>query len=153
MEQLGIDNIIAQRYAAMNIEIKTMFYPLTFDFSINSTLNDVINIKANYDFIIVSTAYWQDDASAQTDATRELSDVTVQITDTNSGEDFFSEPVYVNSLFGTGQFPYIWPQPRLVLGTSSLKIVAQIFDSSTPKMQLAFQGVHILNRGPSGPNQ
>lgn len=47
---------------------------------------------------------------------------TVQIVDTSTGANMFSQPVLFDTLFGTAQLPFILPQTRLFSPNSSLII-------------------------------
>lgn len=107
--------------------------------------NDVINIEADSDFILQKLAYQADNAGAQqTDSTRVIPNVTVQITDTGSGRQLMQNPVPIESFFGYGALPFILPNPRIFMRNSTIQIAFTSFEAAaTPNVRLAFIGYKI----------
>lgn len=106
-----------------------------------------VNIQADSAFLIQSHTYVADIAAAtQTDATRVIPSVTVLLTDSGSGRQFMDAAVAVGALFGTGLFPYVLPQPRLMAARSNLVVQATNFDAAaTYNLRLYFNGVKLFS--------
>lgn len=103
---------------------------------------DTIDIEADSIFILQKLTYQADlAAAAQTDSTRVIPNVLIQITDTGSGRQLMQEPVPIPSIFGTGELPFILPNPRLFMRNSTINIAYTSFDAAaTPNIRLAFIG-------------
>ena len=89
--------------------------------------NDSINIQADSDFIIHKLTFFAIDngqatAAQQTDSTRIIPPVLVQITDQGSGRQIFQDAMPIPNIFGTGSLPFILPSPRRVASNSVLAI-------------------------------
>ena len=107
--------------------------------------NDVINIEADSDFILQKLTFEADIAgAAQTEATRIIPNVLVQLTDTGSGRQLMQNPIPVSSFFGIGAIPFILPNPRLFMRNSTIQIAFTSFEAAiTPDVRLAFIGYKI----------
>ncbi len=107
--------------------------------------NDTIAIEADSDFILQKLTYQADLAGvAQTDATRVIPNVLLQITDTGSGRQLMQNPIPIPSFFGTGRVPFILPNPRLFMRNSTIQIAFTSFEvAATPTVRLAFIGYKI----------
>jgi len=103
---------------------------------------DTVQIQADADFILQKLTYECDIAGAtQTISTRTVPNVTVQITDTGSNRQLFQQPVPIPSIFGTGELPFILPNPRLFMKTSVIQVDFTSFEAAvTPSIRLAFIG-------------
>lgn len=103
---------------------------------------DQIQIQADADFILQKLAYQADIAGAtQTISSRVVPNVLVQLTDTGSNRQLFQQPVPIPSIFGTGELPFILPNPRLFMKTSVIQIDFTSFEAAvTPTIRLAFIG-------------
>ncbi|MDH5654203.1 MAG: hypothetical protein OEZ39_20290 [Gammaproteobacteria bacterium] len=106
---------------------------------------DNINIEASSDFLVQKLTYQVDIAAAAfTDSTRPIPNVTLQITDTGSGQQFFSDALPIPMIFGTGQVPFILPIPRLVMANSALQLAYTNYDAAvTYNIYLGFIGMKI----------
>jgi hypothetical protein len=81
-----------------------------------------INIRAHADFVLHKISFFADIAGAvQTDSSRVLPLVTLQLTDTGSGKQFFSDTIPVPALMGSGQLPHILPGPRRIAANSTIQ--------------------------------
>ncbi len=88
-----------------------------------TSVNAAVNIEADSDFILQKLAFWSEITGwAQTEANRVLPSMTIQITDTGSGRQIFSESVPVPSIFGHGALPFILPNPRRFASNSMISI-------------------------------
>jgi hypothetical protein len=98
--------------------------------SANAT--NTINIRAHSDFIVHKLAQFTDIAGAvQTDSSRVLPLVTVQILDTTAGKNFFNEPIPIPAVFGSGTLPFIMPGPRRVAANAVLQFSFTNYSAAT----------------------
>ena len=107
--------------------------------------SSTVNIRADADFIIHKFTLYADIAAAvQTESTRVLPAVTLQITDTGPGRQFFSDVVPLAALFGSGELPFILPGPRRVAANSTLLFTwANISAATTYRIYLSLIGQQI----------
>ena len=110
---------------------------------------DTIQIQADADFIWQKATYQADIAGAAvTDATRVIPNVLVQITDTGSNRQLFFNPLPIPNIFGTGRVPFILPNPRLFIKTSTIQIDFTSFEAAiTPTIRLSFIGYKFYRLG------
>ncbi len=113
--------------------------------AVGANANAVINIEADADFILQKLTFYADIAgAAQLSGTRIIPNVEIQITDTGSGRQLMSNPVPVPAIFGTGELPFILPNPRLFRKNSTIQIAFTSFEAAiTPDVFLAFIGYKI----------
>lgn len=91
-----------------------------------------INIQADSAFQLQKLAFFADIAAAtQTNNTRVIPLVTIQMTDTGSGRNLFSSAVPVPSIFGTGDLPFILPSPKEFSPKATISIVVSNFSAAT----------------------
>ena len=107
--------------------------------------NDIINIEADSDFMLQKLTFEADIAAAAfTDSARPIPLVTIQIIDSGSGRQLMQNPIPVASLFGTGELPFILPNPRKFMRNSTMQIAFTNFDAAiTYNVRLAFIGYKI----------
>ncbi len=107
--------------------------------------NDVINIEADSDFILQKLTYQADIAgAAQTDGTRVIPNVLVQLIDTGSGRQLMQNPIPIPNIFGIGAIPFILPNPRLFMRNSTIQIAYTSFEAAiTPTVRLSFIGYKV----------
>ena len=107
----------------------------------NATSN--INIEADSDFELQKLTVFADiAAAAQTASTRVLPLVTLQITDTGSGRQLFSDSIPIPLIFGDGNLPFILPNPRRFASNSVIQLSFTNYDAaSTYQLYLGFVGV------------
>lgn len=108
-----------------------------------------INIQADSDFVLQKITFFADiAAAAQTDDTRVIPLVTMQVTDSGSGRNLFESPVAVPSLFGTGELPFILPTPKLFSARSTITIaVANFSVATTYNLRFSFIGYKAFDTG------
>ena len=106
------------------------------------TDTDTIQIQADADFIWQKAVYEADLAGvAQTESTRIVPNVLIQITDTGSNRQLFFNPVPIPNVFGMSGLPFILPNPRLFVKTSTIQIDFTSFEAAaTPTIRLSFIG-------------
>lgn len=49
-------------------------------------------------------------------------DLLLQFSDTGSGRNFQDNPIHWSNIVGNGQWPYVLPEPKLLIGNGSLQI-------------------------------
>lgn len=80
-----------------------------------------INFEADTEFTVVKMAYSADIAgAAQTDSSRVIPLVTVQITDSGSGRNLQNSPIPIHTICGEGGLPMVLPIPRTFAPNSTL---------------------------------
>lgn len=112
---------------------------------------DTINIEADADFVWTKGTFQADIAAAtQTDSTRVIPNVTVQIKDTGSARTFFNAPIPIQSVFGTGEIPFILPvSQRMRLNTTFVVDFVNFDIAATYNIRLAFIGYKVYVPGTS----
>lgn len=106
-----------------------------------------VNIQADADFLILNQTYDCNTASAaRTVSTAVLPNAGVTMIDTGSGYQYMDAPVAVPSIFGNGQFPYILPNPKLMVAKSTLQVLVTNWDFAAGiNLRLYFNGVKLLS--------
>ena len=122
-----------------------VYEALTTAIAVGASTNDVIAIEADSDFICQKLTYEADLAGvAQLSGTRIIPNVSVQITDTGSGRQLMQNPIPIPSIFGSGELPFILPNPRLFMRNSTLQVAFTSFEAAaTPTIRLSFVGYKI----------
>jgi hypothetical protein len=107
----------------------------------NATQN--LTIQADSDFILQKLTYEADlAAAAQTDSGRIIPLCSVLIVDSGSGRQSMNIAAGLTTLFGTGQIPFILPQPKVFLAQSNISVtLANISAATTYNIRLSFIGV------------
>lgn len=114
----------------------------------NGTGTDNINIQADSDFVIQKMTYAANIANAiQTDSSRVLPLVTVQITDSGSGRDMFAESVPITAVMGDGNLPFILPKPKLYASRSSIIINVSNLTASAYNLYINLIGYKVFRKG------
>jgi len=92
----------------------------------------VINISADSDFYCTALTYFADVAGAvQTDSTRVIPLVTIQITDTGSGRQLLDRAQPLGAIFGDGTNPYRLINPRLFQRSTSIQVQLTNYSAAT----------------------
>lgn len=128
------------------------FYVYQEDFSAlaNATsATGTINIQADSDFILQKITYFADIAAAiQTDSSRVVPLITIQIVDAGSGRNLIEAPAPISSLFGEGDLPFILPTPRVFFARSNIELtVANFSVGTTYNLRLSFIGYKAYPEG------
>ena len=66
------------------------------------------------------------------------------ITDSGSGRSLSDQGVPIDSQFGTGQFPRIWPIPKIVDPSSTISVTLQNLVATARHVRLAFSGYKVF---------
>jgi hypothetical protein len=104
-----------------------------------------VNIQSDADFLIINQTYSCNQLNAaRTTAAFPVPNITVLLTDTGTSATMMDQPVPVEHIFGTAQFPYILPQPKLMLAKATLQVLATNFDAAAGyNLRLSFNGVKL----------
>lgn len=107
-----------------------------------------INIQADSDFQVQKLTYMADlVGAAQTDGSRVIPLMTILITDSGSGRQLMDRAVPVPAIFGTGEIPFILPQPKIFIARSTVTVAIANYSAATPYLlRLAFIGTKIFRR-------
>lgn len=102
-----------------------------------------INFEQDSDFSLDKTAYFVGVNNEA--ATRELAQATVTLQDTGSGRYLMNGPVALTAIFGTGQLPFILPEPKIFVARSTLLIaVANYGGTDLVNLYLTFIGTKLF---------
>lgn len=147
---MEIEKILAQVYQNRQIQLDPYIY--TTDAMVfaaaASTVTTNINIQADSDFVIMQGAYFVNVAAAvQTRATQNLFNGTVVLTDSGSGRQLMNAPVPVDSLFGNGQFPFVWPWAKLLASKATFQVQVNQIQATAQSLYLQFIGFKIFVLG------
>lgn len=83
-----------------------------------------VRIESATDFHWIKAAWWADNTTApvlQTEATRQLPAIDVQIQLSGSDRNLFNAPVPITSVFGTGELPFVLPFPMILIANSDVR--------------------------------
>lgn len=113
------------------------------------TATGQIQIQADADFELQKLTHFSDvAAAAQTEATRVLPLVTVQITDTGTGRQMFNAPVPIPAMFGDGRIPFILPTTKVFSRNASVSFVLSNYSAATAyNVRLQLIGAKIFTYG------
>ena len=105
--------------------VETDFYSYSFTASsiaAAASAVSTISIQSNAAFVIVKSCYMASVANATlTDSTRVVPLINVAITDNGSGRNLQNTAVPINSIAGVGELPFVWPQQRILMPSSSVQ--------------------------------
>lgn len=128
------------------------FYTYEEDFSAltsGTSASGNINIQADSDFVLQKLTYFADiAAAAQTADGRVIPLITILITDSGSGRNLMESALPVSSIFGTGELPFILPQPKLFLARTTITAAVSNFSAATDyNIRLSFIGYKVFRTG------
>lgn len=107
--------------------------------------NGVITVQSQTLFLIQQSMFFADNAAASQNAGNRLLPLcTVTITDNGSGKQLTNSATPVTSIFGTGELPFVWQNPRLCQSLTTLTFVVTNFDAAvTYNLRLVFAGLSL----------
>lgn len=125
------------------------FFGYTLSFSAllaGSAAQGAIQIQADSDFELSKFTMFADiAAAAETEATRVLPLVTIQITDTGTGRSLFSSPLPIPAIMGDGRIPFILPVPKIFSANASVAVQVANFAVATDyNLRLCLIGAKIF---------
>lgn len=151
---LPTPNVDAQRY----IEGRRMFYvyqtPNISSLAAGGSSTNTIQFDIDSIFCWVRLNAWADIAGAvQTTSSLVLPLVTVQVTDTGSGTNFFNAPVPIPTIAGNAPLPFVLPAPQLIQPAASLQFAFTNFSAATTYANLKLQLIGFKVYGDAPPAQ
>lgn len=128
-----------------NIEMQPAHYPLRFAAlaAVTTAAPQTVKVDSSAPFMLVQQQYWcaPSPVTVMTAATRIIPNATVLITDLQSGRNWQDAAVPVPTIFGTGENPWFYPQPRLIAANANLSVVTANYDTAqTIDLYLTFSG-------------
>lgn len=100
--------------------------------SAGTAAQGAIQIQADSDFELTKFTMFADIAlAAETEATRVLPLVTIQITDTGTGRALFNAPIPIPAIMGDGRIPFILPVPKVFSANASVAVQLSNFSAAT----------------------
>lgn len=118
----------------------------------NGVANANIQVQADSAFKLIKLGLMADiDGASQLSGTRVIPLVTMQITDTGSGRNLFSNAIPLGALFGDGPLPHILPIPRLFLPRSNIALQFTNYNGGavTYNLRMLFEGTKVFKLGGS----
>lgn len=117
--------------------------------AVAAVVTDNIPIQADTDFVLEKLTFHADIAGAAlTDSSRVTPNVSILITDTGSNRQLMDASVPLTTFFGTGEIPFILPQPRVFSANSVIQVQYTSFEAvNTPDIFLAFIGHKVYRAG------
>lgn len=91
-----------------------------------------IQIQADSEFEVQKLAFFADIAGAvQTESTRVLPLMTIQVTDTGTGRQMFSLPIPIPAIMGDGRIPFILPTTKVFSASSAVLVSVTNYSAAT----------------------
>lgn len=120
------------------------------DLDVAAATTFVINIQADSYFKWIKTTYYGfgvGENPEQTQATRIILPISMQVTDLGSGRQLFDRELPLSLVCGEGDLPFILPLPRVFLPRSSIQLSFTNFGSEDWDFQVALIGVKGFRTG------
>lgn len=122
----------------------------------SATATDTIQIEADSNFILQKLAYLTQPVAGTAIAAnaiglvasqRIIPQVGIILVDTGSGRQLMQNPIPIPSIFGTGELPFILPNPRLFQRNSTIQVQFTNFDATNTwtNIRLAFIGYKVYS--------
>ena len=111
-----------------------------------ASANGNIQIQADSDFLWRLSTYYVfiNGAANQTESSRVIPAMTVQITDSGSGRQLFNQALPVSALFGTGELPYPVDPNRIFKARSNISFAVNNISAVAYRLFLALHGEKIF---------
>jgi len=152
------DQVIAQIAQRLGGSISQMRKKIDLDpftFNINflplaasNNATDQFITQADSGFAIVKTCFViasnVDVFVANISDTPKYAPLLVTLSDSGAGRNLSNSPVAINSLFGTGERPFIWARPKVLDPNSTFVAQVQNLVATAFNVRLAFQGFKIF---------
>ncbi len=130
-------------------------YSINFDLAGGSALAPAANLVSNFTvqagqyFLWQQSMFMADTAHGATlDGTRIIPNITAQLSDQNSSNILTNTAVPVPSIFGTGQLPFVLPNPRLCMPQSVIQALVTNYDAAVSfNLRLSFVGLALKPTG------
>jgi hypothetical protein len=113
-------NLVEQAARAKKIVVDSFTYTATWlPLAGNAVTPITIPISADSDFLWMETCLTAFTAINVLDPNPDL---LMAFTDTGSGRNLQDNPVHINNIIGNGQWPYVLPEPKLLIGAGGLQV-------------------------------
>lgn len=138
-----------------NPDLTRSFYSYTLSIpslAAGATATDVVNIENDSQFVWIKSTYFADIAGgAQTENTRVIPLINMQITDSGSARQFFDEAQPINSIAGQGAIPFILPAPFIFNNNANINASFTNFSNATTyiNIKLTLHGFRVYEFGNS----
>jgi len=111
--------------------------------------SQTIQIQADSDFELQKLTFFADIALAvETESSRVLPLVTVQLTDQGTGRQVFQLPVPIPAIMGDGRIPFILPTTKIFVASSAIGVDISNFTAATTyNIRVLLIGAKIFNYG------
>ena len=120
--------------------VETDFYTYSFvvaSLAAAASATSTISVQANAAFVIVKLAVMADLAGAlQTDSSRVIPLVNVSINDSGSGRNLQNTPVPLGNIAGSAQLPFVMPQQRILMPSSSVQALFTNYSAASTYLNL-----------------
>lgn len=152
------DQVSREMAARMNMSVRAarkLFTLDPFTFVINflplaasNTATDNFITQADSWFAICKTSFTiasnVDVFVANISDTPRYSPQVITLSDSGSGRDLSNLPVTINSLFGSGEWPRVWPIPKILDPNSTFTAKIQNLVATAFNIRLSFHGYKIF---------
>lgn len=147
-------NVDAQRY----MQGRRFFYiyqtPNIASLAAAASSTNTIQFDVDSIFTWMRIAFFCDLAGAAiTSGARILPLVTMQVTDTGSGTNFFNNAIPIPSIGGDGALPFVMPTPQFVQPSASLQFAFTNYSAATTYANLRIQLIGFKVYGENAPAQ
>lgn len=110
---------------------------------------DTFQVQAAYDFYWFKSEAYVYDANGLGVSTSQWPNIEVLLQDGSTTEQMSNQSASISSMFGTGQIPFILPQPHRIDAGSSFNVsVVNRHATIAYSVRLAFSGVHVFRGTP-----
>lgn len=108
-----------------------------------------IQIQADSFFELQKLSFFADvNGASETQSSRVLPLMTIQITDTGTGRQVFNTPIPIPAIMGDGQIPFILPQVKTFAPNSSVQIALANYSTADDyHIILALIGTKVFHYG------
>lgn len=135
--------------ARKNFTLDPFVFPISFlPLAASATATGQFVTQADSGFAIVKTSFTI--ASNVDVFVANISDIpryapqVITLSDSGSGRDLSSAAVAINTLFGTGELPFIWPRPKVLDPNSTFTARIQNLVATAFNIRLSFLGFKIF---------
>lgn len=119
----------------------------------NATATGQVQIQADSHFLCVAGVALVTNTTNTTvinsESNASASGKLVSITDAGSGSPLTSLPVALDSWFGTGQRPAVWPIPKLFRAAGAISVTIQDIFAAQHNIRFSFWGIRIYPNIPA----
>lgn len=136
-------NAVEQAARAKRVVIDHFTYTAAWiPLAANGTAQVTIPISADSDFLWMETTLVDYTAA---NVLNPAPDLLISFQDTGAGRNLQDNPVHVNLVTGNGQWPYVLPEPKLLIGNGALQVtLTNNVNQQEGRVSLALIGTKIF---------